>query len=298
MEPINNESRPGKELAFKLGLAGGGIGLLSGLVQLIGGENISTITGHKDDTFILGLLTIIISGLAIYCVFRSSRETKMDINRRIGWFLGISIPAILCFFTVGYLWILSSVLLLVSTGIFINDMIKEFKESGESIISSLPHWKRTVALVGVLLIMIPLVFGSFTENTELASFQDEEGSYYIKPMATVERAGQNSTSSTVTGVLLVHLILLIGGIVALISGQLGARSITIFGGVVIMVTLLFFFFFIPNILFIQGAQMTQFDKDHFSSISGGWYIAVFGAAVLIASQLIGPNKEDSSVNGK
>jgi hypothetical protein len=106
-----------------------------------------------------------------------------------------------------------------------------------------------------------------------------------------EGADGNITNSEVPGVLIVHLVLMIGGSAALISGQIGARTIAILTGVMVMVALVFFFIFIPNLMFIQGARMTQFNGDHFSSISGGWYIAMVGSLLLVVSQFIGHVKD-------
>jgi hypothetical protein len=290
--------RPGKTLALKLGMAGGGMGLLTGLAQIVSGSKLSSITGHEEDTLILGLLTIISSGFALYCTYRSSRETSTDINKRIAWLLGIAIPSIIGFTTVGFLWILPGPILFVAVGILIYEMVKEFEEAGEKVIALVPHWKRTAALAGVFVIIIPLVFGSFTENTELSSFKDDEGTYYIQPLNSVKKEGAdgNETSSQVAGIMIVHMVLMIGAFAALVSGQLGARTITIAVGVAIALALLFFFIFIPNILFIEGARMNQFDSDHFSSISGGWYMAMFGAILLVASQFIKFKKDkDKSI---
>ena len=280
--------RPRKALALKLGMAGGGVGLISGFVQVVSGSKLSSVTGHEENTLALGLLTIILSIFALYCTYRSSREDSMDVNKRIAWLLGIAIPSITCFTTVGYLWIPPGLIFIVVIGILILEMIREFEEAGEKVIASVPHWKRTAALAGVFVILIPLVFGSFTENTELSSYKDEDGSYFVQPMDSVKKEGNDGsvTNSGVAGVMIVHLVLMIGAFSALISSQLGARTVTITVGVILLITLLFFFIFIPNILFIEGAQMVQFDSDHFSSLSGGWYMAVLGSILLIGSQFV------------
>jgi hypothetical protein len=293
MQTEEKVMRPRKALALKLGMAGGGMGLLSGFVHLVSGSRLSSITGHEENTLVLGLLTIIFSGFALYCTYRSSRETSIDINRRIAWLLGILIPSVICFTTVGFLWILPGFVFFIAVGILVYEMIKEFEEAGELIIATVPYWKRTTTLAGVFVIIIPLVFGTFTENTELSSFKDDEGTYYIHPMSSVKKEGidGNETSSQVIGVMIVHMVLMIGAFSALISGQLGARTITIGVGVGIALALLFFFIITPNILFIEGARMSQFDADHFSSISGGWYMAMFGTILLVASQFIKLGKD-------
>jgi hypothetical protein len=293
MEEKQNDPSPGKILALKLGSIGGGLGMVAGLVQLVSGTGISSLTGHDENITAMAFLTIILSGFSIYSSFRSSRESSTDINVRMAWLLGAAIPGTVCFLTAGYLWIIPFLLLSVSTGMFIREMKKEFEGSDDRIIRAIPHWKRTAAIAGIIFILITLLFGSFTERTELASFDDGENSYLVQPVSTVKREGADgsSSSSRVPGVLIVNLILLLGSVSALISSQLGARTITIVSGVIIIINLILFFIMIPNILFNEGARMTQFDPDHFVSISGGWYLSLFGALLLIGSQLLRSNED-------
>ena len=122
---------------------------------------------------------------------RSSREASTDVNKRIAWLLGIAVSSITCFTTVGYLWIPPGLIFIVVIGILILEMIREFEEAGEKVIASVPHWKRTAALAGVFVIIIPLVFGTFTENTELSSYKDEDGSYFVQPMDSVRKEGND-----------------------------------------------------------------------------------------------------------
>ena len=61
MEVKENISRPHKDLALKMGISGGVLGVISGFILILSGSRISAITGHEESTFILGLLTMILS---------------------------------------------------------------------------------------------------------------------------------------------------------------------------------------------------------------------------------------------
>jgi len=267
---------------------------LTGLFELFEGDNLPTLTGSEEDTLALGLITIIISLFAAYCIYRASGERSTDLNRRIGWLLGAFIPGIIGFTTAGLIWILAGGLFIGTSVLLFIDLVNEFREKDLELIPEIPRWKRTTILVGALVILVPVIFGGFLTIMELAHMEQDGSEFFVKPMDQVVREGLQGegSRSEVTGVMIIHIVMVIGALVALITGQLGARTLTISASVVIVVSLLFFFFLLPNILFIEGAKFSQFDGEHFSALSGGWFMAMFGSLLLLGSQLY--NKEEKS----
>ncbi|MGA1820071.1 MAG: hypothetical protein ACMUHU_03580 [Thermoplasmatota archaeon] len=285
---MEKETRQRGAENFKVGAGGGALGVLAGLIQLVFGSDLGILTGNKDNPFALGLVTILLSAFALYCSYRASNETSTDVNKRLAWILGILLPAGICFTTAGLIWMVPGILLLGASLRFIRDLKREFEEKDLELIPEIPRWKRTVILAGALVILIPVIFGGFVPTTELAYLEQDGDEYFVRPIerVVIEGAGGEDSSSEVTGVMIIHILMVLGALVALVTGQLGARILTIASAVIVVVSLLFFFFLLPNILFIEGAKFSQFDGEHFSALSGGWFMAMFGSILLLASQFI------------
>jgi hypothetical protein len=295
-----NDGPPLKDWALKGSVAGGLIGTLLGFVQILAGEAILSNPWIDDSSFMFGLITIILSIASIYFAYRASRETSSDMDRKLGWLVGLMVPSVLCFFLVGILWFIPGLLLFGSALLLLKVMLHELNEAGVDHTTKVPRWKRRIVVVGALFLLVPVLFGGFVPRMELGSYTDGDDEYVIRPMDGVVHieGGETVSSSALTGILIVHVILLMAGIISVIYGQIGARTVTIMVGLVTGISLLILFLMLPNILFIEGAQFEQFTPEHFSSISGGFYVAFFGTLMLIVSQFIGPRDEGSSANGK
>ncbi|MBN1538630.1 MAG: hypothetical protein JW939_00670 [Candidatus Thermoplasmatota archaeon] len=273
---------------FKIGAAGGALGVFIGLIQLVAGSHVGSLNGNNEGTLAPGLLTLLLSAFAIYCSYRASRETSPDLERRIGWVIGIAIPAGIGFMTTGLLWSIPGVVLLAASGSLIREIIREIGEKELKTILSIPIWKRSLLCAGFLLIIFPAVLGSFIEGSELASLEQGGDEYFVRPPDRVlkEEADGTTSSSGVTGVLIIHIMMVFGAIVALITGNLGARTLSISTSLLVLVSLLFFFFFLPNIMFIEGARFSQFEALHFSALSGGWFMSVSGTLLILVPELV------------
>jgi hypothetical protein len=96
-----------------IGLIGAALGVVAGGIQIVAGYRIPEWTGAKVDTLPLGLLTIglsVVAGLAA----RRQRRTELSVLARGACALGLIGPALLCLTTVGRLWNVPAVLLLVA----------------------------------------------------------------------------------------------------------------------------------------------------------------------------------------
>lgn len=285
---MGTEQRQAGSGTFSIGAAGGALGVIAGLVQLMAGSHAGFLTGSREDTLALGLVTILISAFAIYSSHRASQETSLDRDIRIGWVLGVVIPASIGFMTAGLLWIVPGVFLLAASSLCMREIVREIGREGLRKITRIPVWKRVLLLVGFMSIMFPAVFGGFIGGSELVSLDQGDANFEVRSLDLVVREEPEgaTSSSGVTGVLLLHMVMIFGGIIALVTGNLGARTLTISSSLLVLVSLLFFFYLLPNILFIGGAKFSQFDAEHFSALSGGWFMSVFGSLLLLVSQFV------------
>lgn len=102
-----------RRLAGWIGLLGAALGVVAGVIQVVAGYRIPEWTGAKAATLPLGLLTIglsVVAGLAA----RRQRRPELSVLARAACAFGLIGPALLCLTTVGRLWYLPAVLLLVA----------------------------------------------------------------------------------------------------------------------------------------------------------------------------------------
>jgi hypothetical protein len=99
--------------AAVLGLTGASLGVLAGLIELTAGPSIRDWVGNKQDTTRLGLTTLLLSLVALASAGWLRRSGGRGAGR-VAAALGLLIPAVVCFTTVGRLWYLPGALLLAS----------------------------------------------------------------------------------------------------------------------------------------------------------------------------------------
>jgi hypothetical protein len=105
---------PGVTLAYGFGIVGAVLGLLAGMVQWGWGAEIPEWTGNKLHPVQLGIITILLSVLALACIVFVDRRPKAPAIQRATALLGILATAGICFTTVGRLWFVPGPLLLAS----------------------------------------------------------------------------------------------------------------------------------------------------------------------------------------
>ncbi|MGA1848194.1 MAG: hypothetical protein ACMUHB_02540 [Thermoplasmatota archaeon] len=288
MDEKNQNTRQEVNTPVKIGVAGGALGMFAGLIQLTAGGSLEGITGSKDSPFILGLITIILSGFSLYCVYHAKKGTSKDITKRIAPLIGISIPALVCFTTVGFLWFVPGPLLIVSVVLYSLKLHREIATEENWDIPEIPRWKRVLIAAGVILALSPVFLGWALEPLSLAVHNSNDEVYSVKPMDAVEHEHSNGTvtRSEVTGVLIVHAGLLIGGGVMLVGGQLGSKTVAVGGAVFSVMILLLFFVMIPVIMFNEGAEIDHFSGEHFSALSMGFLFSLIGTAAVMISQFL------------
>lgn len=99
-------------LAGRLAALGAVLGVLAGVVDVAVGSSIRGWIGNKLDPTPLGLVTIILSAVALAGAVAWERPGGRVGDRRLATALAFLIPAIICFTTIGRLWYLPGALLI------------------------------------------------------------------------------------------------------------------------------------------------------------------------------------------
>jgi len=109
--------RSGLGLAAILGIAGGALGVMAGVIQATLGPRIPDWTGAKADPVALGLLTVMLSLIALGGSITLRAPAGLSASRRLIVAVGLLVPGALCFSTVGRLWFVPGTLLLIAFGL-------------------------------------------------------------------------------------------------------------------------------------------------------------------------------------
>jgi hypothetical protein len=114
---VTRESRD--RLAGILASSGAALGILVGLLDMAVGPSIRDWVGNKLDTSILGLATVALSLIALAAATSWQRAGGREGGRRLATVLALTVPATICFTTIGRLWYLPGALLLGSAAVIL-----------------------------------------------------------------------------------------------------------------------------------------------------------------------------------
>jgi len=102
-------------LAAALGRVGGVLGLVAGTVELTVGSSIRSWIGEKDDTTRLGIVTFLLAAVALSSAVALARSGRsLQASRRLAIVVGMLVPGLVCFTTVGRLWYVPGALLVAA----------------------------------------------------------------------------------------------------------------------------------------------------------------------------------------
>lgn len=269
-----------RTLAIRLGTWGAALGMLAGAVELSVGAHIRPWIGNKENPFILGVVTLALSGLAWITVRWARQQVPTTADRNLATILGVLVPAGVCFTTVGMLWYLPGLLLSASAALFIADYWRNRPRT------AIHRW-RWVSGLGALISL--LSFGAafwrdaFGLYWELVPVRTDRLLIQILPMDVLRRtvvafgAARVETFESGT-VMVVYLLLVLGASVALLASLASSRLFTRVGGGMSLAGLLFFLWQLPAILL----------QANFASISPvwrplgwGWYASMLGTALML-----------------
>ena len=83
--------------------------MLAGVVELSLGTYIRPWIGNKENPFVLGWVTLLLSGLAWITIRLLQKHIPSTADGKLATILGVLVPAGVCFTTVGMLWYLPGI---------------------------------------------------------------------------------------------------------------------------------------------------------------------------------------------
>ena len=81
-----------KKLATTLGIWGATLGMLAGLIELGIGSQIRPWIGNKENPAVLGLVTMLLSGMALAAATMARRQEAHTNDGKLAIFLGVLLP--------------------------------------------------------------------------------------------------------------------------------------------------------------------------------------------------------------
>lgn len=279
------------KLAVQLGKLGSALGILAGLIEMCIGAHIPAWIGNKENPVVLGLITFLLSGVAFLSVF-SDGHIKLSNNRKLAIFLGVLLPAAVCFTTVGRLWYLPGPLL-VFTSILLayGYWVRDSKRSSPKKVSKKFWVYQIIGGIGSLFVLFSVImafinsnFGLFISETLVKAnlFRFE-----VLPMDFVRITNLSSGVTMdieVSLVMVIYISLILGAIISLISTLAKSRIFKVIGGILIFAGLVLFLIWLPGIL-VQTEFHTVRFKNMIGSLGLGWYISTVGMSLIISTSI-------------
>lgn len=280
-------------LVIRSGILGSALGALAGLIELSIGAQIRPWIGNKENPALLGLVTLLLSGMALGAII-SARNPEMPANDgRLAIFLGVLSPAVICFTTVGRLWYLPGPLLIVTALLLAYQYwISPWLTGSRETLSGTEWASRIIGGIGSVAILATV--GVAFWKSQFGLFQSEvivkteRVRFDVLPMDFVRRTYFPGSVTTVENievsrVMIVYIMLILGAALALIAVLAVSRLFAGIGGGVVLVGLILFLIWMPGIL-AQAQYPSEGLLNLIRSLAWGWYISAIGMSfTLIAS---------------
>lgn len=120
-----------------LALVGSALGVAAGLLELTIGPSIRDWVGDKRDTTSLGLATTLLAAVALLATFELRRPRPRGEGHRVAVAIGLLVPALVCFTTVGRLWDVPGALLTAAGALVLSTTGREeYRRAFDE-----PHWR-------------------------------------------------------------------------------------------------------------------------------------------------------------
>jgi hypothetical protein len=268
------------KLAIRLGSWGAALGMLAGIVELSVGVHIRPWIGNKENPFVLGLVTLLLSGLAWITVRTAQNHVPQNADGKLATIFGVLLPAGICFTTVGMLWYLPGILLSVSAFLLMADFWLDHPHTAS-------HPWRWVSGLGALIGLLSFgaafwsdAFGLFGEMVPMSA---DRLQLQILPMDILRRTVyafgvarvETFESSTV---MVVYLLFALGAGISLLASLTSSRLFTRIGGGMSLAGMLFFLWQLPSILMQANFQSIS---PVWMSLGWGWYFSMLGTALTL-----------------
>jgi hypothetical protein len=115
-------------LGGRLAAVGASAGVIVGVVELALGPHIRTWVGNKQDTTRLGVATITLSAIGLLAAVTWLRRKDDSLGTRLLIVVGLIVPGVICFTTVGRAWYLPGGLLVVAAAIAASELRADARE--------------------------------------------------------------------------------------------------------------------------------------------------------------------------
>jgi len=276
-----------KKPSIRLGTWGAALGMLAGLIELSIGAQIRPWIGNKETPVILGLVTFLLSGMALAAVIVARKPETPTHDGKLAIFLGAFLPAAICFTTVGRLWYLPGALLLAAAAL----LAYEFWLTPWTIVSTRPAGRAWRLMAGIGSLVILLSIGLAFWNSSFGLFQVEipvrvdRLRLEVLPMDLVRRTAFTNGAKLVedlesSQVRNVYLCLILGAGLTFIASLVSSRLFTRIGGGVVLLGLLLCLAWLPGIL--SQTHYTFAYSDLFKSVEWGWYLSTAGLVMILS----------------
>jgi hypothetical protein len=120
-------------LGARLAAVGASAGLIAGLAELALGAHIRSWVGNKQDTTRLGVATITLSAIALLAALTWLRRRDASPGKRLLIVIGLIVPGVICFTTVGRAWYLPGGLLVVAAAMAAAELREDAREVVDTI---------------------------------------------------------------------------------------------------------------------------------------------------------------------
>lgn len=283
------------KLAIQLGKLGSAIGILAGLIEMSIGAQIRPWIGNKENPAVLGVITFFLSAIAFLSVLSARNHAKTTNDRKLTIFLGVLLPAAICFTTVGRLWYLPGSLLIVTCLILGYEYWFSPAAVRSPKIISRKFWvNQIMGGVGSLIILVSVILAFFNSNYGLFEseiiLKADHFRFAVLPMDIVRFTNLSGGVTIVEDievglVMIVYIFLILGAAIALISSLAQSQLFKGIGGIIVFTGLALFLFCLPGILAILGSPSVRF-QNIIGSLGLGWYLSAVGMSLIIISSLL------------
>lgn len=283
-----------EKIVDEIGKLGSALGVLAGLIEMSIGTKILSWIGNKENPAILGIITILLSVIAFVSVRSADKHINPTNDRKLATFLGIFIPAAICFTTVGRLWYLPGTLIIV-TSLFLGYEYWFCKSNviSPKIVSRKLGANQIIGWFGSLMILVSVMMALFNSSFGLLQTEilvkSDLFRFEILPMDIVRVTNLSGSIKTVEDievslVMIVYIFLILGATIALISSLVKSRIFMAIGGLLVFTGLALLLFWLPGIL-----AQTEFPsvrlQNIFESLGIGWYISIVGMSLITITSL-------------
>lgn len=282
-----------KKLSIQSGILGSTLGILAGLIELSIGAQIKPWIGNKENPAVLGLVTILLSGLALAAFIVARKHEPQTNDGKLAIFLGALLPAAICFTTVGRLWYLPGTLLMVAVALLAYEfwMTPQVKVTSGT---SGPMW-RLMAVIGSLVILLSIglafwksAFGLF--HAEVLVMADRIR-FDVLPMDFIRRTALSIGAMILENVeagqvMAIYLFLILGAMLAFIARLTASRLFTRIGGGIAFLGLLLCLVLLPGIL--AQVYYTPGYSILLKSLGWGWYVSAIGTSLILVASFLRP----------